>query len=138
CKIRDSYRWNGLLAFYIGDFQEFFVFTLLQFRESVKPLISLIFGILIVTSYFVGYLYLTIALNRRKKAAKKKLTDSRRGQKIRSHRIKTSEQEKEEEIIGDIPESMNMVVDEFVRKNWYSRNFLLLMCLQNAIIGFIL
>ena len=134
CKVRDSYRWNGFLAFYIGDFQEFFVFTLLQFRESVKPLISLIIGILLVISYLVWYLYLSIALNRRKKAAKK-IRGSRRST-TRSSRSRTSE-EKEEEI-GDIPESMNMVVDEFVRKNWYSRNFLLLMCLQNAIFGFIL
>ena len=133
CKIRDSYRWNGLLAFYIGDFQEFFVFTLLQFRESVKPLISLIIGILLVASYFIMYLYISVALNRRKKAAKK-VRDSRRQSRTQSRKT----QEQEEEIIGDIPESMNMVVEDFVRKYWYSRNFLLLMCLQNAIVGFVL
>ena len=91
CKIRDSYRWNGLLAFYLGDFQEYFVFTLLQFKESAKPLISLIIGILLVASYFVWYLYLAIALNRRKKVAKVPRT--------RSSRDKTPEEEKEE--IGD-------------------------------------
>ena len=133
CKIRDSYRWNGLLAIYIGDFQEYFVFTLLQFKESAKPLISLIIGILLVASYFVMYLYISVALNRRKKSAKT-VRDSRRLPRTRSKKT----QEQEEEIIGDIPESMNMVVEDFVRKNWYSRNFLLLMCLQNAIIGFIL
>ena len=136
CKVRDNYKWNGFLAFYIGDFQEFFVFTLLQFKESVEPLFSLIFSVLLMASYFVWYLYLSVALNRRKKVAQKprnrsRLTGSRRST------IKPPEQEDEEEI-GDIPESMNMVVDEFVRKNWYSRNFLLIMCLQNVIISFIL
>ena len=127
CKIRDSYRWNGLLAFYLGDFQEYFVFTLLQFKESAKPLISLIIGILLVASYFVWYLYLAIALNRRKKVAKVPRT--------RSSRDKTPEEEEE---IGDIPESMSMVIEEFERKNWYSRNFLLLMFLQNVIVAFVL
>ena len=106
CKIRDSYRWNGFLAIYIGDFQEFFVFTLLQFRESAKPLISLIIGILLVISYFM-YLYLSIALNHRKKAAKKP-RDYIRPSRSRSRRSKTPEQQEE---IGDIPESMNMVLD---------------------------
>ena len=137
-KVRDSYRWNGFLAFYIGDFQEFFVFILLQFRESAKPLISLIIGILLVLSYLGWYLYLSIALNRRKKTAKE-IRNSRRSGRSPSSRSRTPKQElQKEEEIGDIPESMNMVVDEFVRKNWYSRNFLLIMCLQNAIIGFIL
>ena len=136
CKIRDSYRWNGFLAIYIGDFQEFFVFTLLQFKESVKPVISLTIGILLVVSYFVWCLYITIALNRRKKAAKE-LKDSRRPSRSRLSTNEIPEQEGEEEI-GDIPESMSMVIEEFERKNWYSRNFLLLMCLQNMIVGFIL
>ena len=136
CNIRDRFRWNGFLAFYVGDFQAFFVFTLLQFKESAKPLISLIIGILLVISYFVLFLYLSVALNRRKKSAKK-LRKSRRVPRARSRSVKISEEEEEEEI-GDIPESMNMVVDEFVRKNWYSRNFLLIMTLQNVIIGFIL
>ena len=136
CNIRDRFRWNGFLAFYVGDFQAFFVFTLLQFKESAKPLISLIIGILLVISYFVLFLYLGVALNRRKKSAKK-LRKSRRVPRARSRSVKISEEEEEEEI-GDIPESMNMVVDEFVRKNWYSRNFLLIMTRQNVIIGFIL
>ena len=137
CKVRDSYRWNGLLAFYIGDFQEYFVFTLLQFKESAKPLISLIIGILLVVSYFVWFLYLSVALNRRKKTAKK-LRDFRRPSRPRPNQSKALEQKEEEEEIGDIPESMNMVLDEFVTKYWYSRNFLLMMCFQNVIIGFIL
>ena len=135
CKIRDSYRWNGLLALYLGDFHEFLVFTLLQFKESIKPLISLIIGILLVISYFVWFLYLSVALNRRKKSAKKP-RESRRPSRSRPRISKTPDEQEEE--IGDIPESMNMVVDEFVRKNWYSRNFLLIMSLQSAIISFIL
>ena len=134
CNIRDRFRWNGLLAFFHGDFQEFFVFILLQFKESAKPLFSLIISILLVISYFVWFLYLSVALNRREKAAKKP-RDYRRPSRSRSRRNKTSEQEEE---IGDIPGSMNTVVNEFVRKNWYSRNFLLIMSLQNAIIGFVL
>ena len=135
CKIRDSYRWNGLLAFYLGDFQEFFVFILLQFRESATPLISLIIGILLAASYFMVYLYISVALNRRKKAAEK-IRDSRRPSRSHPSRGKTPDEQEEE--VGNIPESMNMVVEEFVRKNWYSRNFLLLMSFQNAIIAFIL
>ena len=133
--IRDRFRWNGFLAFYVGDFQAFFVFTLLQFKESAKPLISLIIGISLVISYFVWFVYLSVALNRRKKGSTK-LRDSRRPSRSHPSRGKTPDEQEEE--VGNIPESMNMVVDEFVRKNWYSRNFLLIMSLQNAIIGFIL
>ena len=113
------------------------MFTLLQFKESVEPLISLIISILLVISYFVWFVYLSVALNSRKKGATK-IRDSRRRSRSRPSRSKTPDEQEEEQEIGDIPESMNMVVDEFVRKNWYSRNFLLIMSLQNAIIGFVL
>ena len=109
--IRDNIMWNLLLTFYIADFPEIFLFSLIQFREwdndeSWYARYSFAFSILFVSSYVLLFGFIFYLINR-------KAPEDAEGPRI--------------------PFWISMISDGLKQKSRFTRNFILIIVLQNCL-----
>ena len=120
CKtLRDMYKWNTFLTFFVGDFGELYLFSMLQLKENRSRSWYAFYGksvsIGFIGSYPILIAYFIYLLNRK---ATPKIGDE----------VKP---EKQPILWREVPKSVNMISTDFKTDHWIKRNFLLLTLVEN-------
>ena len=117
-KLRGLFMWNLFLSYFLGDFSELLLHSMIQLRESyasgVYTSLSFAFAVLIVVAYPLLFGYLIYKLNK-----KRRVSGS-------PPRIKSKGPQWEE-----VPASIGILVEDFLDKNTITRNFLLILLLES-------
>ena len=117
--LRDVYKWNIFLTFFMADFGELYLFSMLQLKENRSRSWYAFYGksvsIGFIGSYPILIAYFIYLLNRK---APPKIGDE----------VKP---EKQPILWREVPKSVNMISTDFKTDHWIKRNFLLLTLLEN-------
>ena len=124
-KVRTIFMWNAFLSYYLGDFAELQLYSMIQMRENYvsSPYTNFSFAlaVIIVSTYTLLGVYFLYILN--KKHSKWQVTPER------PHSIsaatKRSEQKWEK-----VPDSLEILIEDFHENPRFSRNFILVMLLE--------
>ena len=123
-KVANLFKWNTFLSFYIGDFSEFFINSLIQFREgklnTAYEVVSFCFCIVIVVSYMIMLGVFAYLLNRKRRIVIKP-TAHRDGRGSRRYKKR-------------VPRNISLLIEDFNTQARFSRNLMLLILLQNLLI----
>ena len=149
-KIRNLFVWNVFLSFYLGDYSELQLNSMIQLREhsvtSAYAYFSLSISIIIVTTYALLKIYICYIINKKRKTPsipqqqrqgnqlfRGRDRSGRHGKKQTSRRTKKGKliQISIEETWNEIPASMQIISEDFTPKNRFTRNFFLVMILQS-------
>ena len=121
--IRRLLMWNLFLSYYLGDFSELQLNSMVQMREnyvsSAYANLSLAFAVLIVASYLPLFVYLMYQLNKRPKKA---LNTQRRN----IHLDAVSNDQVTQQW-AEVPPSIGIIVEDFHSKNRFTRSFMFIM-----------
>ena len=119
-KVRDLFMWNIFLSFYIGDYSELQLNAMIELREhSVSSLysnVSLALSIIIVVSYTFLKIYIFYLLNRKPRNRNAVLPT------VDGKPIQPNVQES-----CVVPPRVAIIIEDFVDKNAFTRNFFLVM-----------
>lgn len=153
-RVRDVFMWNTFLSFYLGDYTELQLNSMIQLRENIissrYAYLSLGFSILIVVSYALLLFYLAYVLNRRKKLSRRSPTIKERpssglsqSSSRNSFRIQELPSKKslfkiqiEEMKWVPVPKCLCIISEDFKEDNRFTRNFFLIMTLQSLLLIF--
>ena len=117
-KIRGLFMWNLFLSYYLGDFSELQLNSMIQLRENnlagTYQGLSFAFALLIVISYPLMLGYLIYKVNRRLPQP-------------------LNTQEGEVQKWAEVPASIEILVEDFHDKNSTTRNFLFFMLLESSL-----
>ena len=117
--LRDMYKWNIFLTFFIGDFGELYLFSMLQIKEDRSQAWYAWYGYFISIAFLASYPlligYFIYLLNRK---AASKVSDE----------VKL---EKQPTLWREVPKSVNMISTDFKKDHWLTRNFLLVLLVEN-------
>ena len=119
-KIRTIFMWNVFLSFYLGDFSELQLNSMIQLREnslwSAYTILSFVFAVLVVTSYPLLLGYLIYRTNQRQPQPQKGGIHSE-GAPQNQQWVK-------------VPPSLEILVEDFRDTNSFTRNFIFIMLLE--------
>ena len=122
-KVRTLFMWNVFLSYYLGDFPDLLLHSMIQLREnyvsSAYTNFSFALAVIIVSTYAVLAIYFRYLLN--KKHPQWQKTTERR------HSISTT---KNTEKWEKIPDSLEILVEDFRENKTFARNFILVMFLE--------
>ena len=127
-KVGDIFRWNTFLAFYIGDFSEFLLNSMIQFREhpswTFYNTFSLILSIFITASFLLLWIYSSKLINGKKRATIE-------------HQKQTTQPNKSASG-STVPSDVRILTEDFSQTGWLSKNFMMIMMLQNLVVIFVI
>jgi hypothetical protein len=144
CKIRIVIMWNVFLSYYLGDFSELQLNSMIHMRENyvsgTYADLSLAFAVIIVATYPLLLGFIIYKLNRRL-PQQQKLENNSTGQesnnseadKQKEHMISTSEDKLTEKWV-EVPPSIRIIAEDFQGKNRFTRNYLLIMLLETFLV----
>ena len=116
---RDIYKWNIFLTFFMGDFGELYLFSMLQLKEDRSRAWYAWYGYFISIAFLASYPlligYFIYLLNRK---AAPKVSDE-------------AKLEKQPSLWREVPNSVNMISTDFKKDHWITRNFLLVLLVEN-------
>lgn len=120
-KLRRIFMWNVFLSYFLGDYPELQLNSMIQMREnnvsSSYAQFSLALTIIIVSPYAILACYFLYVLNRRRQqpqgTQEKYATPAQKWVKV--------------------PDSIGIIVEDFRDKNRFSRNFLLIMLFESSL-----
>ena len=122
-KVRTLFMWNVFLSYYLGDFPDLLLHSMIQLREnyvsSAYTNFSFALAVIIVSTYAVLAIYFRYLLN--KKHPQWQKTAERR------HSISTT---KNTEKWEKVPDSLEILVEDFRENKTFARNFILVMLLE--------
>ena len=142
-KIRDLLMWNLTLSFYLGDYTELQLYSMIQLSEnsvsSTYSRLSYAFSIIIIVTYSVLMIYIAILLNSKKRAPyapelNNRKNVSRRGN-IRPN--EGSSNSTTSESLRDLPSSTatlnrcSILIEDFDQSSTIGKNFMLVILGQN-------
>jgi hypothetical protein len=144
CKIRIVIMWNVFLSYYLGDFSELQLNSMIHMRENyvsgTYADLSLAFAVIIVATYPLLLGFIIYKLNRRL-PQQQKLENNSTGQesnnseadKQKEHMISTSEDKLTEKWV-EVPPNIRIIAEDFHGKNRFTRNYLLIMLLESLLV----
>ena len=118
---RDNHKWNFFLTFFMGDFGELYLFSMLQLKEDRSRSWYAWYGYFISIAFLASYPLLTsyfIYLLNRKVAPKV------------SDEVKV---EKQPSLWREVPPSVNMISTDLKKDYWLKRNFQLVTLVEHLI-----
>ena len=123
-KIKTLFMWNVFLTFYIGDFAELFLYSMLQLTENTNTSwyaqYCLGVAITILTSYALLVGLFIYFINKPKPETKKAIIQ---GQNIG---------------YLNVPSSINMITEGLRLDHWFTKNFMLVLMAQNIALDLLL
>ena len=126
-KIRRLFMWNIFLSYFLGDFSELLLNSMIQLREnyvsSAYANLSFAFAVLIVIAYPLLFVYLVYKLNKKYPLQ----MNAERGRAYRSSPRINHKSPK----WAEIPASIGIVVEDFRENNSFTRNFQLILMLES-------
>ena len=126
-KIRRLFMWNLFLSYFLGDFSELLLNSMIQLREnyvsSAYANLSFAFAVLIVIAYPLLFVYLVYKLNKKYPLQ----MNAERGRAYRSSPRINHKSPK----WAEIPASIGIVVEDFRENNSFTRNFQLILMLES-------
>lgn len=147
--IRDDFRWNTLLTFYVGDFSELFLFSMVHLRENTSNSWYAWYGtilcVIFLASYLILIFYFIYILNRKVTTEKistkvmpieKPIAKSLQTQaKEEEGTAETSRTENQPQTSKwrEVPPSINIISNDYKTNHWIQRNYLLMMMLESFI-----
>ena len=124
-KVRTLFMWNVFLSNYLGDYPELLLNSMIQLREnyvsSAYANFSFALAVIIVSSYALLGMYFRYILNKRLPLTQQ-LQEKRHSKSLA---IKRSTQK-----WAKVPDSLEILVEDFHEKSRFARNFILLMLLE--------
>ena len=144
-KIRRLFMWNIFLSFYLGDYSELQLNAMIQLREntvsSFYANLSYAYAVIIIVSFTLLkiYMFYVVNLRRRPLLPKEKKERPRLrwyaeddvDSKAAMNPVKKAAAQ---DTWHEVPESVRIITDDFIMKNKFTRNFFLIMTLQNFLL----
>ena len=166
-KIKNMFMWNVFLTYYIGDFTELVLFSLIQLRENecngIYPGFACIISVLILASYVILHSLFAYLLNRKPDvldemdvalqaedtspniASPSRVQNSRLAKSIGSRLAKCvapnplkAVKKPLQSRWAPIPSSLSMIIADIKQNNYFNRNYLLILQGKNLLIVLIL
>ena len=140
-KIRDLFMWNVLLSFYVGDYTELQLHAMIELRErsaySFYTLFSLGISLAVVITFALLKIFLLYIVNRKhqkpilpQNSSQLRLRTEERTA-VRNVGDGRSDRTVTQGIWREVPSSVAIITEDFVSRNAFTRNFFLIMLLQN-------
>lgn len=135
--IKNMYMWNIFLTYYMGDFTELILFSLLQLRENdckgAYPAYSCSICYLIIFSYVILYCLLGYVLNRKPNPENSNPTAaSVRALETVSGKVENTRK------WAWVPPYLKIIISDVKQNSYYNRNYVIIMAFRNLLIVLIL
>ena len=125
-KVLTQFMWNGFLSNYLGDFPELLLNSMIQLRENYVSSgyanFSFALSVIIVSSYAVLAIYFLYILNKRH-SQWQIAPDS-------SPHSKSTGTKRSDQVWRKVPDSLEILVEDFNENKRFARNFILIMLLE--------
>ena len=140
--LRNLFLWNLFFSFYLGDFGELFLSSLIQIRENTATgsyaTLSLVLSYSVVISYFLIILIGIYFLNRKVEPFGPKIAKIAASSPQARAKRASMPKAKETNIWLSVPPTMRILTEDFKESNPMTRGFLIILTLQTMLVSFII
>ena len=127
-RLRGLVMWNVFLSFFLGDFSELLLTSMIQLREnyvsSAYTNLSFAFAVIIVTTYGLLIIYMGYRLNKTHLHLRQIVQQAHQPS---DPKLKTTSQKESKKHWVEVPKSVGIIVEDFHDRNRFARNFMLVM-----------